>query len=193
MNKAKIKDRILADIKGFKPLNEIEGLDKHLLELEREGYVKTRYNEQHKPIFLRITPQGEDFLKQGGYVAMEMKNKRGNLKRFLTSFTGRVVEAVLIAILTLVTSWWVTNHYGLSDNPQCEEHMAVKNDSTFSSRPSSSGLKADSVASLGKSADTCRDSSRSTVDKHSIGTPANETSAQHSSVRDESKPTPSGK
>lgn len=193
MNAAKDKDRILAEIKAYTPHEQIAGLDKYLPELERDGLVNVRYNEQHSPIFIRITPKGEDFLRRGGFVSMVAKNKIGKLKHFLTSFTGRIIEAIIIALLTLITSWWVTNSYGLSDSPQCDEHIAEKNDSTFSSRLSSVGLNADSVASLGKSADTCRDSSLSTLDKHSTGIPSKEASAKHSSVRDESNPTPSGK
>lgn len=193
MSAAKDKDRILAEIKAFTPHQQIAGLDRYLSELEREGLVKIWPNEQHEPIIIRLTKYGQEFVKAGGYSALQKQDRAKSIRQGLTSTTGRIIEASIIAALTIIIAWWLNSSYGVSDNPVGSEQNALNQDSTSLSLQQSSGLKADSVASLGKSADTCRESSLSTLDRHSIGIPVNETSAKHSSVREESNPTPSGK
>lgn len=54
MSEAKEKDRILAQIKAFKPHNEIEGLNKHIDELVNGGYAavrrKSKFPAWHKAL-----------------------------------------------------------------------------------------------------------------------------------------------
>lgn len=69
MSEAKEKDRILTQIKAFKPLNEIEGLSRYLYDLEQAGFVVVKYNGEKAPIFIRITTNGKVFLESGGYTA----------------------------------------------------------------------------------------------------------------------------
>lgn len=67
MSEAKEKDRILAQIKAFKPHGEIEGLSKYLYDLERDECVSAVRDEQGDLIVVRLTPLGKNFLDNGGY------------------------------------------------------------------------------------------------------------------------------
>lgn len=103
MNQAKTKDRILADIKAFKPLNEIEGLDKHLPELERDGLVKVWSNEQGKPITLRLTKNGESFVLNGGYRSLRRKKITNKSLTALPRFAKWLLAALLLALIASIS------------------------------------------------------------------------------------------
>lgn len=75
MSEAKEKDRILEQIKAFKPHNEIEGLNKHIDELVKDGYVSGSFATDGSIIVVRITPKGKRFLDNGGYAAVRRKSK----------------------------------------------------------------------------------------------------------------------
>lgn len=75
MSEAKEKDRILAQIKAFKPHNEIEGLSKHLYDLERDGHISVWYDTEKNPITIRLTNKGKAFLDSGGYTTARRKSK----------------------------------------------------------------------------------------------------------------------
>lgn len=110
MSESKEKDRILADIKAFKPLHEIEGLDKHLPELERSGLVKVWRNEQGKPITIRLTNKGKIFFNNEGFSFEHKKryrelfaNHSKLLIRSLYSILGSVIAGLIIWLLTRST------------------------------------------------------------------------------------------
>lgn len=102
MNDAKEKDRILAEIMAYKLLNEIEGLDKHLPELERSELVKVWRNEQGKPISVRLTKHGECFIADGGYKAAAIAKRRANVKKSLKWFLAVAAGGALTTITTIL-------------------------------------------------------------------------------------------
>lgn len=102
MNNAREKDRILAEIKAYKPLNEIEGLGKHLPELERSELVKVWRNEQGNPISVRLTKHGECFNADGGYKAAAIAKRRANVKKSLKWFLAVVAGGTLTTITTIL-------------------------------------------------------------------------------------------
>lgn len=193
MSEAKEKDRILAQIKAFTPIAGIDGLNKHLPDLERDGMVNVWSDEKGNPISVRLTQKGQMFSEGGGYCANARADKARRAKDALKSSAGRIVEAIIIAALTIIVAWWLNSRYGVSDSPVGSEQKVLNHDSTSLSLEQSLGLNADSTASRGKSEEACRDSSRSTLDKHSVGIPVKDISVRHSPVLDESKPTPSGR
>lgn len=69
-------DDILSKIERNTPIGEIGELDKYLPEFSSKGYVAARYDTQNNPIFVRITPQGVAFLRNGGYAAMKRERRR---------------------------------------------------------------------------------------------------------------------
>lgn len=102
MQQAREKYRILAEVKVYKPLNEIEGLDKHLPELERSGLVKVWRNEQGNPISVRLTKHGECFIADGGYRAAAIAKRRANMKKSLKWFLAVVAGGALTTITTIL-------------------------------------------------------------------------------------------
>lgn len=70
MSEAKEKDRILAQIKARKHHGEIVGLNKHIDVLVKNGYVSGSFATDGSIITIRITPQGERFLENGGYARL---------------------------------------------------------------------------------------------------------------------------
>lgn len=102
MNQAKIKDRILADIKAFKPLNEVEGLDKYLLELERDGLVKVWRNEQGKPISVRLTNNGQSFISKGGDKTIARQKDKSIALHYV-----RVIFSWIMGIVATVIGGWI--------------------------------------------------------------------------------------
>lgn len=110
MSEAKEKDRILAEIKAFKPHNEIEGLSKHLYDLERDGYVKVWRNEQNHLITVRLTPQGNAVLESGGYSAVRRKSKSPAtlhkiLRKELWVLVWAVIAGLIVAYLSKILGW----------------------------------------------------------------------------------------
>lgn len=193
MSEAKEKDRVLAQIKAFKQPNEIAGLSKYLYSLERDGFVKAWRDEQGGLISVRLTQSGKDFLDSGGYSVLSKAENKAKIRKVLLSPIGRIVEAVIVAALVIIVGWWMKDRYGISDNPECTEDIALKNDSTSLSSQSFMGLNDDNVASRAKCSGVSLDSAASTLASDSMRMLEMETSAKHSSVRDESNAMPSGK
>lgn len=105
MTLSKEKDRILAEIKAFKPHNEIVGLSKHLCDLERAGHVKVWRNEQSRPITVRLKPQGDAFLESGGYSSVKLKSKfPATWHKTLRKDLWRLVLAILAAVIATYLS-----------------------------------------------------------------------------------------
>ena len=105
MNEAKEKDRILAQIKAFKPYNEIEGLSKHIYELERDGYVSVVHDEQGGLITVRLTQRGKSFLDNGGYskriysIKPKVKKSILWLRKEIWGLIMAILAAVIAALL----------------------------------------------------------------------------------------------
>lgn len=99
MSEAKEKDRILAQIKGFKKSHEIVGLSKHLYGLEHDGHVSVWRDEQGGLISVRITQSGRDFLDCGGYskVARKPKDLTARLRVIRKDLWGLIL-AILAAV-----------------------------------------------------------------------------------------------
>lgn len=118
MNTAKEKDIILAEIKAYTPHKQIVGLDEYLSELKREGLVKIWPNEQGKPITIRLTKQGQDFVKAGGY-GSEVKRKRNSTIKKLgykaltapMKFAVWLLAGLILALIASISDkaidhWW---------------------------------------------------------------------------------------
>lgn len=107
MTSAKEKDRILAQIKAFKPHNEIERLSEHIYDLERNGYVSVWRDEQSRPITVRLTPHGENFLYDGGYSAKKrrMEPKIKSIGKGVWGFVLTVISGLIIAYLSKRLGW----------------------------------------------------------------------------------------
>lgn len=105
MSEAKEKDRILAQIKAFKPHNEIEGLNKHLYDLERDEYVSAVRDEQGDLIVVRLTPLGKNFLDNGGYskrihsIKPKVKKSILWLRKEIWGLIMAILAAVIAALL----------------------------------------------------------------------------------------------
>lgn len=188
MTEAKEKDRILAQIKARTPHGEIAGLNKHLDELAKDGYVSGSFATDGSIITIRITPQGERFLDNDGYTRLSKTQAKRSAKRLFM----RIIENVAVALISGYAGWMLRG-CSQSDSPECGEANCLRNDSTSLSSASWSGLNEDSVASRAKSLTESLDNSASTLASDSMRILEIETSAKHSNVRDESKPMPSGK
>lgn len=110
MSEAKEKDRILAQIKAFKPHNEIEGLNKHIDELVKDGYVSGSFATDGSIIVVRITPKGKRFLENGGYVAARRKSIfpptwHKALRKDLWSLILAILAAVIATYLSKRLGW----------------------------------------------------------------------------------------
>lgn len=103
MSEAKEKDRILAQINAFKPHNEIEGLSKHLYDLEQDGYISVWYDTEKNPITLRLTEQGGRFLDSGGYAEIERKK----YKEYSYKFIIKVFSWIFGIAATVIGGWIV--------------------------------------------------------------------------------------
>lgn len=110
MSEAKEKDRILAQIKAFKPHGEIVGLNKHIDELVEDGYVSGSFATDGSIIVVRITPKGKRFLENGGYTAMSRKSKspatwHKSLRKELWVLVWAVIAGLIIAYLSKRLGW----------------------------------------------------------------------------------------
>lgn len=188
MSEAKEKDRILAQIKARKHHSEIVGLNKHIDEFVKEDYVSGSFATDGSIIIIRLTPQGERFLENGGYTRLSKTQAKRSAKRLFL----RIIENVAVALISGYAGW-ILRGCVQSDNPECGEANRLINDSTSLSSASWSGLNEDSVASRAKSLTESFDSSASTLASDSMRILEMETSAKQSKVRDESKAMPSGK
>lgn len=105
MTEAKEKDRILAQIKAFKPHGEIVGLNKHIDELVKDGYVSGGFATDGSVIVIRITPQGKRFLENGGYSAMGRKLKAPSARlRVIRKDLWGLILAILAAVIATYLS-----------------------------------------------------------------------------------------
>ncbi len=110
MTEAKEKDRVLAQIKARKPHSEIAGLNKHLDELVKDGYVSGSFATDGSIIVVRITPKGKRFLDNGGYAAMRRKSKfpatwHKALRKELWVLIWAVIAGLIIAYLSKRLGW----------------------------------------------------------------------------------------
>lgn len=110
MTEAKEKDRILAQIKAKMPHGEIAGLEKHLDELVKDGYVSGSFATDGSIIVVRITPKGKRFLDNGGYAAMRRKSKfpatwHKALRKELWVLIWAVIAGLIIAYLSKILGW----------------------------------------------------------------------------------------
>lgn len=108
MSEAKEKDRILAQIKAFKKPYEIAGLSKYLYDLERDGYVKVWRDEQSRPIDVKLTGNGKDFLDSGGYSALRNQKIKATALKAVKWFLATVIGAALVLITNLIISQWLS-------------------------------------------------------------------------------------
>lgn len=102
MTEAKEKDRILAQIKAFRPHGEIAGLEKHLDELAKDGYVSVSFATDGSIITIRITPQGERFLDNGGYTARYRADRKSKLSAKTWAAIGAVGGSVLTELIHIL-------------------------------------------------------------------------------------------
>lgn len=110
MNDSKEKDCVLAHIKAFKPHNEIEGLSKHLYDLEQDGYISVWYDTEKNPITIRLTNKGKAFLESGGYMAVKRKSKspaawHRTLRKELWVLIWAITAGLIIAYLSKRLGW----------------------------------------------------------------------------------------
>lgn len=103
MTQAKIKDRILSEIKAFTPHQQIAELGKHLPELERDGLVDIWRDEQSEPIALRITKKGESFIANGGYSSLRKKKITNKSLTALPRFAKWLLAALLLALIASIS------------------------------------------------------------------------------------------
>lgn len=176
---ARDKDRILAEIKAYKPHYEIEGLAEVLPELEAEGYVDVWWDEQHKPIRVKLSHKGKYFIENGGYAKRNKKQFTASTKRLIS----RIAEGVAIALLSGYLGWLLKG-WTLHDNtaPSQAEPIEQKSrsaDSVGLSNDASLLLKQDSVASRAKSRAVISESSANTRLIHSTCIPSKDMSARH--------------
>lgn len=109
MNEAKEKDRILAEIKARKSHKEIVGLNKHLDEFIKDSYVRCSFATDGSIITIRITPQGDRLLENGGYTKIGHKAKRAKVKSelsnafkfLLAALVGGVIDRLLQIIFDI--------------------------------------------------------------------------------------------
>lgn len=102
MSEAKEKDRILAQIKAFKPHSEIVGLNKHIDELVKDGYVSGSFATDGGIITIHTTPQGERFLENGGYAALTKADRKSKLSAKAWAAIGAVGGSVLTELIHIL-------------------------------------------------------------------------------------------
>lgn len=105
MTSAKDKDRILAQIKARKHHSEIVGLNKHLDEFVKGGYVSGSFATDGSIITIRITPQGERFLENGGYTARNKADRKSRLSAKAWAVIGAVGGSVLTELVHRLAEW----------------------------------------------------------------------------------------
>lgn len=105
MSEAKEKDRILAQIKAHKHHSEIVGLNKHIDEFVKDGYVSGSFATDGSIIVVRITPKGKRFLENGGYSAMGRKLKAPSARlRVIRKDLWGLILAILAAVIATYLS-----------------------------------------------------------------------------------------
>ena len=99
---AKDKDRILAQIKARKHHSKIVGLNKHLDALVKDGYISGSFATDGSIITIRITPQGERFLENGGYAALDKAARKSKLSVKAWAAIGAVGGSVLTELIHIL-------------------------------------------------------------------------------------------
>lgn len=102
MSEAKEKDRILAQIKAFKPHNEIEGLSKYIYDLERDGFISVKYDTEKNPIIIRLTTDGKAFLDSGGYTTRHKTERKSKLSAKAWAAITFVLGIVLTELMHIL-------------------------------------------------------------------------------------------
>lgn len=102
MSEAKEKDRILAQIKARKHHSKIVGLNKHIDELVKDGYASGSSATDGSIITIRITPQGERFLENGGYTALDKADRKSKLSAKVWAAIGAVGGSVLTELIHIL-------------------------------------------------------------------------------------------
>lgn len=102
MSEAKEKDRILAQIEARKHHSEIVGLNKHLDELVRDGYVSGSFATDGSIIVVRITHKGKRFLDNGGYTALDKAARKSKLSAKAWAAIGAVGGSVLTELIHIL-------------------------------------------------------------------------------------------
>lgn len=92
---ARDKDRILAEIKAYKPHNEIEGLAEVLPELESDGLVDVWRDEQRKPIMVRLSDKGQLFVSKGGGTAQRKQKVKAKMRQCLLWLLAILIAALI--------------------------------------------------------------------------------------------------
>lgn len=105
MTEAKEKDRVMAQIKARKRHSEIVGLNKHIDELAKGGYVSGSFATDGSIITIRITPQGERFLESGGYTACHKTDRKSKLSAKAWAAIGAVGGSVLTELVHKIAGW----------------------------------------------------------------------------------------
>ena len=101
------KGRILAEIKAYKPHNEIEGLNEVLPELEAEGYVNVWRDEQRAPISIRLTDKGQAFVNSRCNGKHNKQRIKANVRKGAKWFVVTLGGAVVIELATQAISCWL--------------------------------------------------------------------------------------
>lgn len=102
MSEAKEKDRILAQIKARKHHSELVGLNKHIDELVKDGYISGSFATDGSIITIHITPQGERFLENGGYTALDKAARKSKLSAKAWAAIGAVGGSVLTELIHIL-------------------------------------------------------------------------------------------
>lgn len=175
------KDRVLREIKGHRKPSDIKDLSKYLYDMEKDGFVKTRYTTEGDIVMLRMTREGERFLDSGGYSRIKTRQTRSSLAKAL----WRIAEAVAIAIVSGYCGWLLRGcspeDNTASGRPEPSEHHSVTTSSVRVSLKSLLDLNVVSVASLAKSLTHISDNSASVLRKSPIRIPVIDMSEEHAS------------
>lgn len=108
MTEAKEKDRILAQIKAFKPHGEIVGLKQYLASLKADKLLDIWYDEQRQPISIRLSDKGKDFVKNGGYAAQRNRKIKAVALKFAKWFLAGLILAAIGAIANTMLPRWLS-------------------------------------------------------------------------------------
>lgn len=89
-------------IKARKHHSEIVGLNKHLDEFVEDGYVSGSFATDGSIITIRTTPQGERFLENGGYTALDKADRKSKLSAKAWAAIGVVGGSVLTELIHIL-------------------------------------------------------------------------------------------
>ena len=89
-------------IKARKHHSEIVGLNKHLDEFVEDGYVSGSFATDGSIITIRTTPQGERFLENGGYTALDKADRKSKLSAKAWAAIGVVGGSFLTELIHIL-------------------------------------------------------------------------------------------